>query len=127
MEVELVYAGKRPHKERFLVDNKTTKADGVKLQKTQEPGFTKQWRKYGPLVFIIVATINVGLVIYFVTQLGRVPLSERAAFVTQIIAGTIALAIPFFATAKMWVKIALVTAIELFIAGIFIKAINLVG
>lgn len=33
LEVELVFGGKGSHKERFLIENETTRADGIKLQK----------------------------------------------------------------------------------------------
>jgi hypothetical protein len=45
LEVELVFAGKRSHKERFLIENETTKADGIKLQKIKGSGSVRQWSK----------------------------------------------------------------------------------
>jgi hypothetical protein len=127
LEVELVYAGKRSHKESFFVENETTRADGVKLQKTRGNGFVKRWTKSSPLAFIVLTAINVGVIVYFVTQFQQVALSEKAAFITQSIAGTMALMIPLFEASKIWVKIALTTAIELFIAGIFFQAINVIS
>jgi len=126
IEVELVYSGKKSQKERFLLENNSTAADGIELKKKQENRFTILWNKYRSLPFIILAVIDLGLILYFVTKFAQIKLLEKAAFVTQGIAGTIALAIPFLETTKPWVKIALTTAIELFIAGLFFQVINLI-
>jgi len=45
LEVELVFAGKRSHRERFLIENETTKADGIKLQKIKGSASVRQWSK----------------------------------------------------------------------------------
>jgi hypothetical protein len=45
LEVELVFAGKRSHKERFLIENETTKADGIKLEKMKGSGSVRQLSK----------------------------------------------------------------------------------
>jgi len=126
MEVELVFGGKRSHKERFLVINKTTRLDGVKLQKIEENNIFKRWRKYSWLPFVVAATINVGLIMSLVMLFEEVTLIDKAAFITKNLAGTIALAIPFFETTKKWVKISVIIAIELFIAGMFFQAINII-
>lgn len=42
LEVELVFSGKRSHKEKFLIENETTRVDGIKLQKIKGGGSVRQ-------------------------------------------------------------------------------------